>query len=231
MYSSLRYIIALVALMWSIKFIELATHSDFHHLGILPRSFTGMFGIITAPLIHGDFIHLLSNSLPLLVLGAIIFLMYRAVALDAVVSIYILSGILVWIFGRPAYHIGASGLVYGMFGFIFFVGLFLKQQKPMIVSAAIFFLYGGIFYGLFPHKIGVSWESHLFGMASGALFAWYIKQKLVKVMTLKVEKPNPFTLSDPSLYGIIQYRYIVQDKDTEDEMKFEDDDKPTELEK
>jgi len=146
-------------------------------MGILPRDGFGLLGIITAPLIHGDFSHLMSNTFPIIVLGWIIYFFYPKVSVFLFTFVYILTGLLVWLLARQVYHIGASGLVYGFVSFLFFSGIFRKDNKSVALALIITFLYGGLVWGVLPGMKGISWESHLFGAIVG-LVAAYIFRKV-----------------------------------------------------
>jgi len=159
--------IRFVFILWAVYAIGLILPFDLAVLGIYPRSFQGMIGILFAPLIHGNMLHLISNTLPLLFLGIILFLFYDRIANKVFFQCYFFTNILVWIFARPSLHIGASGLVYGLASFLIFFGMFRKDFKSIVISLIILVLYGGLVYGIFPQQPGVSWESHLMGALVG----------------------------------------------------------------
>jgi membrane associated rhomboid family serine protease len=144
-------------------------------MGVLPRNVTGLIGIISSPLIHADFSHLISNTFPLIILGWIIFYFYRRVSYILFVFIYLVTGLLVWIFARQVYHIGASGVVYGFVSFLFFSGIFRRDNKSIALALVITFLYGGIVWGMIPGLKGISWESHLFGAITGLIAAYIFR--------------------------------------------------------
>ncbi len=145
-------------------------------LGVYPLSVKGLIGIITSPFIHKDYDHLFSNAVPIIVLSAGIVYFYHTVSGKVFLIIYLLTGLWVWVFGRVgAYHIGASGLVYGFAGFMFFSGLFRKDRGSIAISLLVAFLYGSMVWGVFPFKPEVSWESHLFGGLTGLALAWYYR--------------------------------------------------------
>ncbi|PTX21337.1 membrane associated rhomboid family serine protease [Pontibacter mucosus] len=160
-----------VALMWLVSFLSYLTHVNLAFLGIMPRNFLGLIGVFLGPLIHGDLLHLLSNTFPLVLLSGFILYMHRRVALKVVVLVYLLSGLLTWFIGRQAYHIGASGVVYGLAGYLLFNGFLRQNRGAMAVSLAVLFLYSGLFYGIFPGEERVSWEGHLAGLLSGLVAA------------------------------------------------------------
>ncbi|MFP4092950.1 MAG: rhomboid family intramembrane serine protease [Cyclobacteriaceae bacterium] len=153
----------LVMLMWAVLLFEYTYKIDFALFGIWPRTISGLLGIITAPLLHGSIQHLASNTIPLLFLGTMIYMFYDRIATRVFLQCYFLPGVLVWLFARPAFHIGASGLIYGLASFLIFFGFFRRDFKSLFISIIIVIIYGGLFYGVFPNHQGVSWESHLMG--------------------------------------------------------------------
>ncbi|MDP4192196.1 MAG: rhomboid family intramembrane serine protease [Bacteroidota bacterium] len=167
--SSLTPPLAFVVLMWIIKLLEVIFSIDLGRFGIYPKTSQGLIGIITAPLVHADFNHLLSNSLPLLLLGTGLIYFYKSASFKIIAYIYLFTGTAVWLFARQSYHIGASGIVYGLASFLFFSGLIRRDTRSIALSLIVTFLYGGIIWGLLPLKNGISWESHLAGAVSGIL--------------------------------------------------------------
>jgi len=162
-----------------ISLIELFSHIfnlNLIQFGVFPRQIFGLFGIFTAPLIHSNLEHLYSNVIPLVVLGASIFYFYPTSSKKVVVIIYLFTNMLVWIFARESYHIGASGVVYGLFSFLLFSGIFRKDKRAITLSLLTVFIYGGLTYGIFPTKQGISWESHLFGFLMGIFTAYFYKK-------------------------------------------------------
>ena len=174
--NSVYFVVSFTLLLWGIKALEWAVALDFGFLGILPRTLSGTMGIITAPLIHGDVLHLISNTFPLLLLGVSVFYFYHRIALEVFAWIYFLSGFWVWMAARDAYHIGASGLIYGLVAFLFFSGLFRRDTKSLSISLIVIFLYGGMLQGLFPTNGRISWESHLLGALAGGFCAFFYRE-------------------------------------------------------
>ncbi len=140
-------------------------------LGIFPRRLSGLIGVITAPLVHGDFMHLLSNSIPLFICCFFLIYSYKNLAYKVFILIYLGTGLFVWIFARPNLHIGASGVIYGLVGFLFLSGLIRKNTNLLAIALLIIFLYGSLVYGILPFDLKISWESHLFGLFLGFLTA------------------------------------------------------------
>lgn len=169
---SLIITVLFLVILWAVKFFEIAFNYDFGTYGILPRTLQGVVGIATGPLIHGDLNHLLSNTFPLSILGVGIIFFYKEIAINVFGIIYILSGLWVWIAARDAFHIGASGIVYGFMFFIFVSGLIKRDRKQLAISFIVMLLYGSsMFTGLMPIDSSVSWEAHLTGALSGIFCA------------------------------------------------------------
>lgn len=164
-----------VFLMWLSKTIEILFVADFTRLGIKPLEIRGLPGIVLSPFIHENFRHLLNNSLPLFFLSVALFYLYSEVAVRVFLISWVSSGILVWLTGRDAWHIGASGLVYGLASFLFFSGIIRKYFRLVALSLLIVFLYGSMVWGIFPGVYrNVSWEAHMLGFISGVVLAiWY----------------------------------------------------------
>ncbi len=161
-----------VCLMWLVKIIEILFGLDFSGLGILPLTVRGLPGILFSPFIHAGFGHLFNNSLPLFFLGTALFYFYSEIAIKVSLWTYFLTGLFVWIAGRQAWHIGASGLVYGLASFLFFSGIIRKYFRLVALSLLIVFLYGSMVWGIFPDVYkNVSWESHMLGFVSGIILA------------------------------------------------------------
>lgn len=164
------------ALLWFVHLISYFFDLNFTGMGILPRKPEGLLGIVSSPLIHADFGHLISNTIPLIILGWIIFYFYPRVAFTLLVFVYFFTGLLVWIFARQVYHIGASGIVYGFVSFLFFSGVFRKDNTSISLALIITFLYGGLVWGVLPGWKGISWESHLFGAITGLIAAFLFRK-------------------------------------------------------
>jgi membrane associated rhomboid family serine protease len=181
-YSTLFYPFLFILVIWIFFIFQNTSSFNFLKLGILPREVSGLPGIVTSVFIHGDIRHILSNTLPLLVLGMMLFYFYKKIAKPVFLWIWLVSGVWLWIGGRnnfsyPTYHIGASTLVYGLASFLFFSGLFRRHIRLMVVSALVVFLYGGIVWGVFPIKEEISWEGHLFGTIAGILVAFNYRKE------------------------------------------------------
>jgi len=173
--------------LWMVYFISLSLNLDLSRMGILPRDMFGFLGIISGPIVHANFSHLLSNTIPLIILGWAIFFFYSKVSYKTFIVIYVLTGLLVWLFAREVYHIGASGIVYGIVSFLFFSGIFRRDNKSISIALIVTFLYGGIVWGILPGQKGISWESHLFGGIAGIITAFILR---------KIDPPKQYDWED-----------------------------------
>lgn len=149
---------------------------NFNRYGIYPRSFQGLRGIFLSPFIHSGPQHLFNNSTPLFVLTASLLFFYRKIAFPVLFFGILLTGLITWIIARPAFHIGASGIIYLLVSFIFFSGIFRKYYRLVALSLIIVFLYGSMIWYIFPVKESISWEGHLSGFLVGLLFAYIFRK-------------------------------------------------------
>lgn len=164
--------VLIVSLLWIVRFIEAEIGISLTYLGIYPHETEGLAGIFLSPFIHSDIKHLFNNTIPLLILGSALFYLYSDVAFRVFVIIWIGTGILVWFLGRPAWHIGASGIIYGLASFLFVSGVIRKYIRLMAVSLLVVFIYGSMVWGMFPViNHGISWESHMLGAVTGFVLA------------------------------------------------------------
>lgn len=168
-----------VIFIWVLHLLKTITGQSWTQFGIYSQELDGIKGILFSPLIHGDWLHLASNSLPFFITGSMMMLFYPSVAPRAFVMMYFMTGFMVWLFARTGvYHIGASGVVYAMVSFLFWSGLFRRSPRAMFIALSILALYGGMFEGISPNQPGVSWESHLLGGLVGIFVAYYFKSDL-----------------------------------------------------
>ena len=174
---SIKYPLIFVAALWIIKLVEIYFEISFKTFGVFPRHTSGLAGIIFSPLIHGDLSHLMSNTFPVIILGSMLVYFYKSLAPEVYLLGWIISGFWLWILGREAYHIGASGLIYCMASFLFVSGILRRHRGLMAVSLVVTFLYGGIIWGVFPIKEQMSWEGHLTGLVAGFVLAFFYKKK------------------------------------------------------
>ena len=174
--TSLKFSAIVLIIIWSVKIFEIVFDYDFTEYGVLPRKFNGLIGILFSPLIHSDVNHLLSNSLPVIILCLLIFNFYSQIAKKIFIYLNFISGLWLWCIGRESFHIGASGLIYAMASFLFFSGILRKNSQLSAVALLVIFIYGGLFWGLFPILKNVSWEGHLTGFIAGILVSFIFRK-------------------------------------------------------
>lgn len=172
-------IVLVIGLLWVIQIINSATHYSLNRFGIYPRHIGGMSGIVAAPFLHGSYSHLFFNSIPLLILTALI-----PVSLDTPygtsfflgvsIIIILLSGTLTWLFGRNAMHVGASSLIMGYWGFLLFNAYERPSALSIILGLLCLYYLGGLVFSLFPSEERVSWEGHIFGFIAGLFTAYWV---------------------------------------------------------
>jgi membrane associated rhomboid family serine protease len=159
------------AVLWLIKIVESLTGVYLIKYGIYPGQLDGLAGILWAPLIHASFTHLFANTAPLLILGTVLLYGFPKSARIVIPVIYFGTGLGVWLFARQSYHIGISGLTTGFMLFVFIAGVLRWDRRTIALSMIVFFLYGGMIWGIFPTRPGVSFESHLVGAIIGVTLA------------------------------------------------------------
>lgn len=166
-----------IFILYIIKIWEVGMGWEFIQLGIYPFKMKGLLGIFTHPLIHSNFAHLAANTLPLFFLSWCLYYFYHGLASSLFFILWVSCGILTFLIGKPGWHIGASGLIYGLAFFLFFSGVLRKHIPLMAISLLIAFLYGGLVWNMFPFFTpeNTSWEGHLSGAVSGILCAFAFK--------------------------------------------------------
>ncbi|MCG8892641.1 rhomboid family intramembrane serine protease [Tenacibaculum finnmarkense] len=171
-----KYTIQLLVFLYAIYVVNLFI--PINQFGIIPRTSSGLIGIFTAPFLHGGIWHLISNTLPLIILLTVLNFFYPKKTLSVIIFIILVGGMFVWMFARSANHIGASGLIYGLASFLIANGILERKFIPILVSIAVAVVYGGLIWGLVPSlKSHISWEGHLFGAVAGILAAFLLKKK------------------------------------------------------
>jgi membrane associated rhomboid family serine protease len=162
--------------LWLVKIFESVTGLSTVEYGVYPRRLSGLLGILTAPFIHGSPAHLISNTLPIVILGTSLLYGYPKAARIVVPVLFVATGLGVWLFGRESYHIGASGLASGVMFFVFTIGVLRWDPRAIGLSLIVFFLYGGMIWGVFPMDPEISYESHLSGAITGVTLAFLLRR-------------------------------------------------------
>lgn len=196
--------------------IEFLLGADFGYFGILSRHTSGLKGIIFGPLVHGSINHLFSNLPPLMFSVFLIHFFYRKQFWPIFISSYLLTGMMVWIFSREVYHIGASGVVYALIAFIFWAGLFVRNITSIILALLVLVVYSGMFAGIVPSpeilEKNISWESHLLGGLVGITVAWMFRDVIIKDHRKKVQ---------PRSYPVDEVRTSYFSQETFDKTKWQ----------
>lgn len=162
----------LLGLLWLIYGLERLLETKLRAFALFPGKLEGLIGILTAPLLHGDMAHLVANTPAVLILMTLAFYTYPKASIRAFPLIWIGAGIGVWLFARPSFHLGASGLTHGLMLFLFVLGILRRDRIAVAVALATFFLYGGMLLGVLPREAGISYEYHFFGALFGGIAAW-----------------------------------------------------------
>jgi membrane associated rhomboid family serine protease len=174
-FQSLKIATLTVSILWLVHLVTFLTFIDLGNLGIFPRTDFGIKGILFSTWINCIWSHLMSNTPPLFALMTLILFFYRRISFPALFLIYFLTGSLVWLFGRQVFHIGASGVIYGLVAFVFWLGIFRRNIRSIALAILVGFYYGSMIIGIFPGQEGISWESHLLGAISGMITAFLFK--------------------------------------------------------
>ncbi|MBW4682876.1 MAG: rhomboid family intramembrane serine protease [Microcoleus vaginatus WJT46-NPBG5] len=161
-----------IALIWILELVDLFVFGGaLNSYGIVPRRVFGLRGILFAPFLHGNLVHLMANTVPFLTLGWLVMLQETSDFFVVSAVTMVVGGLGVWLFGSAGIHIGASGVIFGYLGFLLFRGFFERNIPSIFLSLIVGFFYGGLIWGVLPAQVGISWEGHLFGFLGGALAA------------------------------------------------------------
>ncbi len=204
------YPLLFILCIWIVYWFEVRFGFDFNYLGVYPRTVVGLRGVLFSPFIHSDLTHLWHNTLPLLILSTALFYFYRSNAWMVLLIGVIFTGGLTWFFGRPAHHIGASGIVYMLFGFLFFKGIIAKHFRLTALSLIVVFIYGSMIWYILPIDPKISWEGHLSGLITGAILAFFIKQGIAKPILYTWESPDYDPEEDEFLRHFDEYGNFVE---------------------
>jgi membrane associated rhomboid family serine protease len=176
----LTVVVAVAALMWLVEIVDSVLLSDaWQRQGIMPRTWSGLDGVLWAPFLHGSYGHLASNTVPFVFLSGII-VVTRNVRTWLVVSgiVTVVGGLAVWLVARGSIHLGASILIFGYISYLMVAGFFERSATGVVVGVVVALLYGGtLVFGVLPVSTGVSWEGHLFGAGAGVVAASMLGRK------------------------------------------------------
>ncbi|KIT14233.1 rhomboid family intramembrane serine protease [Jannaschia aquimarina] len=173
------WLVVLLSAIWVVQAVNWVTGYVLNGwLGLIPRTVAGLDGVLFMPLLHGSFSHAAANTGPLAVFGGLLTLTARAHIAPATAIVVALGGFAVWVLGGAAIHIGASGLIFGWFGYLLARGLVDRRPVPLLVTVGVALIYGTMLWGVLPGQPGVSWEAHLFGAVSGICAAFLLRGRL-----------------------------------------------------
>lgn len=175
--NSLKYSFIFVLVFWIISGLSYLG-INFVQFGIYPRTLRGLVGIVTAPFVHGDLQHLMANTIPFFVLSFLLFFFYKRRAGTFLFLIWITSGLLTWCIGRESWHIGVSGVIYGLVTFLVVGGIMSRNWKLILLSIIVGVGYSGLIFGVFPQDTNISWEGHLSGAIAGIFWAYAYRKTL-----------------------------------------------------
>ena len=165
------------AVIWVVEIVDWAIGHRLDQYGIVPRTRDGLVGIAFSPFLHASWGHVVLNTVPLLFMGALIAFEGQRRFLTVTLIVALVGGALVWVFGRNAIHIGASGVVFGYFGYLVARAWYQRSLVAVLVAILVVGTYGTVILGILPSVPGVSWEAHLFGLLSGVLSAWITRRR------------------------------------------------------
>jgi len=229
----------IVLIMWLVKIIEMIFDISFASYGVFPQKVSGLPGIFLSPFIHGNLAHLSANTVPVWVLGSALIFFYREIAWKVLLLIYVVTGVWVWAWARESFHIGMSGVIYGLAAFLFFSGIFRREGRLMAISFLVIFLYGSLIWGIFPQlfpKENISWESHLMGLVAGLAIAVFFRKDgpQQKRYSWEFEEEDTMAEDDPDAYwnqppkkkkdaDLVQINYVYKETGSPDETHQEDE--------
>jgi len=177
----INFVLYMVAALWIVYGVNRVLSLNLNTLGIVPRTTRGLIGIIASPFLHANLYHLISNTIPLLILGLLLVIFYEKIAPTVIGIVVVVGGGLVWLLARSGNHIGASGVIYGMAAFLIVYGLIKRNIIPILISVIVAVFYGvSMLGGLVPVRGFISWESHLFSAAAGVFAAYTLRSRKYK---------------------------------------------------
>lgn len=219
--------ISLVLIMWMSLFADKMLSVKFYEFGILPKTLSGLKGIVFSPLIHDnkDYSHIINNSIPTLILTFILHQRFTKIFWKVFFLSWILCGLLVWVFAENtnSFHIGMSGLIYAFASFIFTIGVIIKYLPYQALSLFIVFVYGSLIWGIFPSPLPISWEGHLSGLLTGIILAILYRKKVPQRPKYSYEIEKDLGIEPPDLealyYEQLKKQELEENQNNNDEIK------------
>ena len=192
---AMRLSLVFIGILWTIFIVDAVIGLRLGRFGLRPGSVAGLVGVFTAPLLHANFQHILSNTLPMVISMTATLYLYPNSALRVMPAVWLGSGLLAWFIGRPSLHLGASGLIYGLLAYVFVSGILRRDMRSISVSLLVGFLYGSMVWGVLPTRPNMSWEMHLTGAVMGVLMA-FVYMKWDRVPIVRYDWEDDDTLPD-----------------------------------
>jgi membrane associated rhomboid family serine protease len=168
---AVKIALVITGVLWFITIADTYLDLGLSRFGLRPRTFEGLLGILTAPLLHGSREHMFSNTAPLIVSLTTVLYLYPNSSVRVIPMVWLGTGLLAWMIGRPSIHVGASGFIYGLLAFVFLSGMIRQDMRSIAVSMLVWFLYGSMIWGILPIRPRMSWEMHLAGAVLGVAMA------------------------------------------------------------
>jgi len=222
--------LAFVFVMWIVFWVESKFHFNFNSYGVYPLTFSGLRGILFAPFIHSNIEHIFNNSIPIFVLTAALFYFYRGLRWQVIIYGLLLTGFATWLIGRPANHIGASGVVYMLAAFLFFKGILSKQYQLTALSLVVVFLYGSLLWYLFPIDPDISWEGHASGFIVGIVFAFVFKKNTLPIKKFEWQREDYNPDEDPFMRQFDEHgNFFERPLESEDDQTEESEPTPLQI--
>lgn len=206
----LGYPLAFILSIWIVYWAEIRFGFNLNHYGVFPRTVEGLRGIFISPFVHSGIKHLFHNTIPLFVLSLSLFYFYRKLSWKVLGYGLVLTGLLTWMIGRPAFHIGASGIIYMLAAFLFFKGVLSKHYRLVALSLMVVFLYGGMLWYIAPIDPEISWEGHLSGLLIGLLFAFIFRKDVAIAPKYEWEQETYKEEDDPFMRHFDEHGNFIE---------------------
>jgi membrane associated rhomboid family serine protease len=178
--SDYKLLLIYIVILWSVEIVNLLLNHSLNQFALRPREVSNLYGVISMHFLHNGVGHLLSNTIPLLILGFFISALNKLPGVTFLIML--LTGLLVWLFARDGLHVGASGLVMGYWGYLISNAYFNRSFKNIAIAVITLLIYSGAVFTLFDFRAGISFEGHIFGFISGVFCAWLWAQRKPRAM-------------------------------------------------
>ena len=174
-----RLLSSIIVIIWLVGVVNWLFDYQLNRFGILPRTPEGLTGILCSPFLHGNFLHLINNTIGFFIFGWLVSLNRnnRSQLLKLTFFVVLVGGTLTWMLARPSLHVGLSGVIFGYWSFVSINGLFERSLRSILISVIAIFFYSSMIFGVMPSASGVSFESHLFGAISGVMYSYFYRRK------------------------------------------------------